>query len=107
MSRTYKKNAKGFIAGGNNTSFYRKRRQNIRRKNKSNLRYLIANKPIDEINDLILNDATPKTDKWREPTDGHFTINKEIIKNKDREFGYNDYYHNKFDHILKNKHYKH
>ena len=104
MSRTYKKNAKGFIAGGNNTVFYKHRRRNIRRKNKNNLRYLVANKPIDEVNDLILNDVTPKVDLWAEPTDGHYTINKEILKKRDRE---NDpsaeYYHKKFDKYFKKK----
>ncbi len=102
MSRTYKKNVKAFIATGSNTEFYKNRRRNIRRKNKNNLRNLVTNKPIDEINDLILNDVTPKTDKWREPTDGHFTINKEIIKQKDRV---NDpsaeYFHKKYDRYFK------
>ena len=105
MSRTYKKNVKYFIATGNNTLFYKKRRQNIRRKNKNNLRYLIANKHIDEVNDLILNDVTPKTDHWREPTDGHYTINKEILKQKDRENDpFAEYYHQKYDKVFKKKH---
>lgn len=105
MSRSYKKNIKCFIATGNNTEYYKNRRQKIRRKNKNNLRYLIANKPIDEVNDLILNDVTPKTDHWTEPTDGHYTINKEIIKQKDRmNDPSSEYYHSKYDKVLKPKH---
>ena len=106
MSRSYKKNVKCFIAaGGNNTLFYKNRRRKIRRKNKNNLRYLVANKPIDEVNDLILNDVTPKVDLWTEPTDGHYTINKEILKQKDRENNpFAEYYHSKYDKVLKSKH---
>ena len=105
MSRTYRKNVKGFIAaGGNNTKFYKNRRRNIRHKNKNNFRYLIANKPIDEVNDLILNDVTPKEDQWAEPTDGHYTINKQIIKQMDKENNpLAEYYHKKCDNILKSK----
>ena len=45
----------------------------------------------------------PKKDMRKEPTDGHYLLNKDTLKAYDRENGYNDYYH-KFDKVLKNKH---
>ena len=107
MSKSYKKNVKAFIATGDNREFYKMRRRKLSNASKQQLRNLVANYDPEEIDDKWVEPIQAKTDKWREPTDGHFTINNEIIKQKDREDGYNDYYHQKYDKILKNKHQKH
>lgn len=104
MSKTYRKNVRANIAVGDNRSYYKARRRNNKRSIKHNLRTLVANYESEDVDEMILKPKQIKKDTWREPTDGYNLINSEILKNKDREEGYNEFYHNKYDKILKNKH---
>ena len=53
MSRSYKKTVKLGVCYGSNTDFYRRRRRKFRTVNKQMLRNLLANREIDDVNDLI------------------------------------------------------
>jgi len=104
MSKTYRKNARSPIAVGDNRNFYKIRKKTHKHSSKHDLRNLIANYNPEDVNDMILEPKISKKDTWREPTDGYNLINKETLKNKDREEGYNEFYHQKYDKLLKNKH---
>lgn len=103
MSKTYRKNVRANNACGDNREFYKNRRSKFKTTSKQDFRNLLANHDIDEVNDMILEPKQPKKDMRKEPTDGHYLLNKDTLKAYDRENGYNDYYH-KFDKVLKNKH---
>jgi len=97
MSRTYRKNIRQNIATGSNHEYYKIRRRNARHSSNNILKNLIANYNVEEVSDVILNPKMPKKDTWREPTDGYILVNKDTLCNLD------DYYKNKYEHILKNK----
>lgn len=107
MSKTYRKNVRANVACGDNRDFYKTRRRNNKHAIKHDLRNLVANYNSEDIDDMILTPKIIKKDTWREPTDGYNLINKDILKNKDKETGYDEYYHQKYDKILKNKHIEH
>ena len=102
MGKTYRKNVRQPIATGDNRNYYKVRRRNTKHAGKNNLRTLISNYNIDDVEDMIMEPKKIKKDTWREPTDGYVLVNKDTIKNLDSE-----YYHEKYDRVLKNKHYKH
>ena len=104
MSKTYRKNVRANNAVGDNRDFYKIRRRNQKHASKQELRNLVANYDFEEIDNLVLEPKHIKKDTWREPTDGYTLLNQEIIKKEDRENGFNEYYHNKYDKVLKNKH---
>lgn len=108
MSKTYRKNVRQPIAVGDNRSYYKTRRRNTKRAGKNNLRSLMSNYDPEEVENIITDPEKVKKDTWREPTDGYVLVNKDIIKKMDKDpncFG--EYYHQKYDRVLKNKHYKH
>lgn len=110
MSRSYKNIIKVGIATGNNGPWYKARRRLARRINNHNLRNLIANYHIDEVNDLISTFEFPKHDDWREPTDGSFLISKEskneYLKNHSHKHDgtIENWWNRKFGKYLKFKH---
>lgn len=74
MSRSYRKKYLKFgICSGSNTKFYRDMNRKCRNKNNHQLRNLLANHLIDEIDDYIVN-YEPHKDDWKEPTDGTFLV---------------------------------
>lgn len=75
MARTYRKVIKLGVCSGSNTEYYRYKRRKTRRKNNQNLRNLIANFPIDEIDDRFVSTKMIHDD-WDEPTDGTYIIFK-------------------------------
>lgn len=80
MSRSRKKYAKACIAHGDNTPYYKLARKHLRTLNKQNLRHLIANFQMDEVDDKVIsfqNKHDTKYDEWNEPTDGTFIVIKE------------------------------
>lgn len=89
MSRTYRKVIKQGICTGSNTEYYRERNRKARQMNRHNLRNLIANHDIDDVNDLVMSTVLPH-DSWDEPTDGTYLITK-----NDRDFYVNDPYFGK------------
>lgn len=107
MSKTYRKNVRANVACGDNRDFYKTRRRNNKHAIKHDLRNLVANYNSEDIDEMILEPKQVKKDTRREPTDGYNLINKDILKNKDKEDGYDEYYHHKYDKILKNKHIEH
>ena len=107
MSKTYRKNVRANVACGDNRDFYKTRRRNNKHSIKHDLRNLVANYNTEDIDEMILEPKQIKKDTFREPTDGYVLINQEILKNEDRENGYDEYFHNKYDKVLKNKHFEH
>lgn len=79
MSRTFRKHVREFVACGNNTPWYRDRRRLYRRGCRHKIRNMLANHELDEFMDNISFDKLPKSDTWREPTDGHGVITKELL----------------------------
>ena len=100
MSKTYRKNVRQPMGGGNNRSFYKIRRKKNKHAIKNELRHLVSNYEIDEVDEIILNPKIIKKDTWLEPTDGHILVNKTTIDNLYEP----DYYHKKYDKVLKDKH---
>ena len=86
MSRSYKKVIKQGFCTGSNTEYYRARKRMVRNKNRHMLRNLLANKDIEEIDDVITVVKIPRN-AWDEPTDGTYLIFKE-----DKDFYVNDSY---------------
>ena len=103
MSRTYRKNIRVGICCGDNRSYYKLRRRKRRVLGKQNLRELLSNKPLDEVEELILNVKMPKKDTWDEPTDGCIVYNKDNI-NKPSKGWFNKEFRNKLSRLLKPKH---
>lgn len=74
MSKSYGNYKTVGICTGTNTEFYHDRRVRVRRKNKSIIRNIIANKPIDEFDDSYNPYKEPKNKYWLEPTDGTWKV---------------------------------
>ena len=95
MSRTYRKVIKCGRCTGSNTEYYRDMNRKCRNRNNHELRNLMANYDIDEVDDMIMTHI-PIRDNWNEPTDGTFLVDK-----KDKNF----YKYEEDGSITTNKHY--
>lgn len=114
MARTYRKVIKCGRCTGSNTEYYRDMNRECRNKNNHELRNLMANYDIDEVDDMIMT-HTPIHDDWNEPTDGTFLVSKEdknfykydedgsIATNRRYGTGEN-YWNHKFGKYFKPKH---
>lgn len=106
MSRTYRKFVKCGNCCGSNTEFYRSRNRKSRRVNRNDLRNLMTNHTVDEVDELISVTKLPH-DSWNEPTDGTYLVSK-----KDKDFYTRDskldedYWNRKFGRYLKPKHHE-
>lgn len=85
MSRSYKKNIRIMVCGGDNRLFYKFRRRKNRRKLNQNLHNASTKYEGEDLDDNINPDTMPKQDLWREPSDGHFGMNKDQYKEFKRE----------------------
>lgn len=93
MSKSYKKKVRLHVAYGNNTEFYRSRRRRERRVNKNTLKTAINLFNFDKENlDEVQFEQIPKRDTWREPTDGSYVVDHEIINRRliDGDYGNSD-----------------
>lgn len=119
MSRTYRKNIRCFCCYGDNRKFYEARRRKRRHRINHEVRNLLSNYGPEGLDEMWKGPDMTTEAQWMEPTDGHYSINKEYIKTMDREY-YNDeiyikthsysdpdYFHRKFDRYFKPKHRKH
>ena len=119
MSRTYRKNIRCFCCYGDNRKFYEARRRQRRHRINHEVRNLLSNYGPEGLDEMWKGPDMTTEAQWIEPTDGHYSINKEYIKTMDREY-YNDeiyiktrsysdpdYFHRKFDRYFKPKHRKH
>ena len=95
MARTYRKVIKCGRCTGSNTEYYRDMNRKCRNRNNHELRNLMANYDIDEVDDMIMTHI-PIRDNWNEPTDGTFLVDK-----KDKNF----YKYEEDGSITTNKHY--
>lgn len=96
MSKSYGKYKTLGICSGSNTSYYRSRNRRVRVKNNQKMKNIIANKNIDEFDDIFISYSEPDNYKWGEPTDGTWKItpkengkwwwrnNLYVVKNKNR-----------------------
>jgi len=83
MSKSYKKKVRLHVAYGNNTEFYRSRRRRERRVNKNVLKSVVNVFDVDtEDLDRVQFEQIPKRDTWREPTDGSYVVDHEIINRR-------------------------
>lgn len=91
MSRSYRKNIRLTCGCGSNTKYYRMRKKLRRHRLNHEVRNLIANHMLDEVDNRIVGNVMPKEDQWAEPTDGHWCVSKaEYNKDKkryDKHFG--------------------
>lgn len=113
MSKTYRNFVKCGICTGSNTEYYNYHRRKTRNKNNHNLRNLMANYPIEDVDNLIMVEKMIHND-WDEPTDGTILIGKHSRKEyteNDTCYGSDEtsihWWNRKFGKYLKNKHYKH
>ena len=118
MSRTYKKNIRCFCCYGDNRKFYMMRRRQRRHKINHEIRNLLSNYGPEGLDEMWKGPDMTIEAQWMEPTDGHWSINKEYIKRMDREYNeymypishiYNDrnYWHKKYDRYFKPKNRRH
>ena len=89
MSRSYKKVFTTGICTGSNNWYYKNRRHNFANSVKHQLRNLMANYDVEDVDDIIEKPKYIKQDTWDEPTDGrliYFSINnlKERYKDWDK-----------------------
>ena len=113
MSRTYKKVLKLGICCGSNTEWYKQRRRSQRAKNRHALRK-IRQMSIETFANECEFVEWPKTDDWREPTDGSWLADTEAIKKWERYIDSDDEYnarwgskmYKKFAHQIKAYHNK-
>jgi len=109
MSRSYKNIIKVGICNGRNTEFYRYLNRKERNTNRHNLRNLMANYNIEDVNDLIDIIEFPHDD-WCEPTDGTFLISKKskdgFLQNHEHQHDgtSENWWNRKFGKYLKSKH---
>lgn len=112
MARTYRNIVKVGICNGNNTEYYKHRRQKVRNKNKHMLRNLTANYDINDIADMVITIELPKRDDWDEPTDGTFLISNHSKREYLKSHGHShdgtieNWWNRKYGKQLKNKHNK-
>lgn len=85
MSRSYKKNIKCSMCGGDNRLFYRLRRRRRRARLRHEMRALTTKYNPDEIDEHVVGDTMKKDDQWAEPSDGHWGMNKDQYKQYKRE----------------------
>jgi hypothetical protein len=81
MSRSYGKYLKRGICFGNNTEYYRDRNRRLRNKNRHNIKNLVKNKSIEDIDDLFIPAKEPDNYRWNEPTDGTWHMTPNDVKN--------------------------
>jgi hypothetical protein len=117
MSRTYKKNIRCFCCYGDNRKFYELRRRQRRHRINHEVRNLLSNYGPEGLDEMWKGADMTTEAQWMEPTDGHWSIDKEYIKRMDRKYN-NDpnyylrycdrnYWHRLYDRYFKPKHRKH
>jgi len=104
MARTYRKHYRAHICCGRNTEYYRLRRREIRRKTNHELTNLFTHYPSDEAADRIKGPDMKLVNRWDEPTDGSWVMDKYHVRLRDKLGFNNEYYHRKTDRIFKPKH---
>ena len=85
MSRSYKKNIRIQMCSGKNVMFYKYRRRKNRHRLNQELHEASIKYDSEDIDDNINPDTMPKQDLWREPSDGHYGMNKDQYKQFKRE----------------------
>lgn len=70
MSKSYARYKTEGMCTGTNTEYYRDRNRRLRSKNRSNIRRILKNKPLEEFDELFIPSKEPNNMMWLEPTDG-------------------------------------
>lgn len=104
MSRSYRKNIKCTMWGGDNRLFYKKRRRRRRARLSQEMRAIKAHYHPDEIDEHIIGDTMKKEDQWAEPTDGHWAMSKNQYRRYKKEYPNINYYDKQAQRYLKPKH---
>lgn len=101
MSKSYGKYKTIGCCWGSNTEYYRDRNRRLRNKDRQNIRNLLANKPIEEFDDVFIPTKEPDNMYWNEPTDGTFKLyHIDFIKYKSK-YRYHGIYPTKKNRIKK------
>lgn len=77
MSRSKRKHSIYFTCQGDNTPYYKCARRHLRAINKQEMRHLLSNFIIEEIDERVMgydNKHDTGYNDWNEPTDGHGII---------------------------------
>ena len=109
MSRTYRKYIAAKICVGNNRAYYKARRRKLKNLGRMGLRNMLANYDIDVVSNMWVEPMYHMKDDLDEPTDGHFGINRDIVKTKLKKYKWADdsYYAKEMNYYLKPKNRKH
>jgi hypothetical protein len=117
MSRTYRKNIRCFCCYGDNHKFYELRRRQRRHRINHEVRNLLSKYGPEGLDEMWKGADMTTEAQWMEPTDGHWSIDKEYLKRMDRKYNndpnydlrYHDrnYLHRLYDRYFKPKHRKH
>ena len=91
MSKTYRKSIKIFNCWGTNTYYYDQKRRLLRRLVKHEVYNASIHYDWEDMDEGILPVKFIMPDRWCEPTDGHFLLDKEILKRLDPNCCYGGY----------------